>query len=148
VNYEFPERENRPAVKLTWYDGNLIPKEVAGRQLPGSGIMFVGKNGQLFANYSSYKLYPDDQFKEFTPPESTIPRSIGHFKEWIKACKDGTPTTCDFDYSGALTETVLLGNVAYRTGKKLEWNAEKLVAINCPEAEKFIRREYREGWTL
>jgi predicted dehydrogenase len=148
VKYEFPERDSRPATKLTWYDGNLVPKEIAGRQVPGSGVMFVGEKGQMYANYSSYKLYPEDQFNGFTPPEPTIPRSIGHYNEWIKACKDGSETTCNFDYSGALTEAVLLGNVAYRSGKKLEWDAEWLVATNCLEAARFIRREYRQGWTL
>ena len=78
----------------------------------------------------------------------TIPNSLGHHKEWTEACKTGGPTTCNFDYSGALSETVLLGTVAYRTGKKLQWDAENLKATNCPEADQFIRPKYREGWTL
>ena len=64
------------------------------------------------------------------------------------ACKTGSPTTCNFDYSGPLSETVLLGNVAYRTGEKLQWDANKLQAIGCEKADQFIRREYRAGWTL
>jgi len=89
------------------------------------------------------------------PPRSTqsrssaaSPNSPGHHQEWISACKTGSTTTCNFDYSGALTESVLLGNVAYRTGKQLQWDAEHLKAANCPEAEKLIRREYRKGWSL
>ena len=78
--------------------------------------MFVGSEGHMFADYSRYKLFPSDKFAAYKPPEPTIPRSIGHHKEWIQACKEGTPTTCNFDYAGALTETVLLGNIAYRTG--------------------------------
>ena len=74
--------------------------------------------------------------------------SLGHHAEWVHACKTGDPTLCNFDYSGKLIEHNLLGNVAYRTGKKLEWDAKNLKATNAPEADKFIRREYREGWTL
>jgi predicted dehydrogenase len=148
VRYEFPARGAMPALKFTWYDGNLVPREVAGHKVPGSGIMFIGSEGELFADYGSHRLYPEAKFKDFKPPARTIPDSIGHYQEWIKACKEGTPTTCNFDYSGALSEAVLLGCVAYRTGKKLEWNAEQLKATNVPEADQFIRRQYRAGWTL
>ncbi len=148
VRYEFPARDNQPPTNFTWYDGNLIPREVAGHKVPGSGVMFIGDKGQMFADYGSYRLYPEEQFKGFAPPPQTIPNSIGHHAEWLKACRDGSPTTCNFDYSGALTEAVLLGNVAYRTGTKLQWDAENLKAINCPEADQFIRRDYRDGWTL
>src|SRR5205823_6201656 len=112
------------------------------------GNLFVGDKGILFANYEHYKLYPEKDFDGYKPPVPTIPRSIGHHAEWIKACKTGSPTTCNFDYGGALTEAVLLGNVAYRVGQRLEWDADKLQATNCPEAEKFLRTEYRSGWTL
>jgi hypothetical protein len=71
---------------------------------------------------------------------------LGHHEEWIHACKTGEPTLCNFDYSGALVEHNLLGTVAFRTGKKLEWDAEHLKATNCPEADRFIRKSYREGW--
>ncbi len=151
VRYEFPESnpgKKGGAVKLTWYDGNMIPKTVAGERVPGSGVMFIGSKGKMFANYGSYRLFPRDKFEGYERPEPTIPRSIGHHAEWIKACKDGSPTTCNFDYSGALTETVLLGNVAYRTGKSLEWDAKALKATNCPEADKLIRKEYRKGWEV
>ncbi len=148
VRYEFPEREGLPAVRFTWYDGNLIPKEVAGERVPGSGVMFIGSEGSMFANYSSYRFFPAEKFAGFEPPEPTIPRSIGHHAEWIKACKEGTPTTCNFDYSGALTEAVLLGNVAYRVGEKLQWDAAALRAPNCPAADKYIRKVYRPGWEV
>lgn len=147
VEYLFPV-EGKPGIKLTWYDGNMIPREVAGERVPGSGVMFIGTEGKMYANYGSYKLFPAEKFAGFEAPEPSIPRSIGHHAEWIKACKDGSQTTCNFDYSGALTESVLLGNVAYRTGKMLEWDAENLKATNCPEADKYIRKEYRKGWEL
>jgi hypothetical protein len=81
-------------------------------------------------------------------PEELIPPSLGHHKEWIVACKTGKPTTCNFDYSGALVENNLLALVAYRVGKKLAWDAENLKATNCPEADKYIRKTYRSGWIL
>ncbi|MGI8966416.1 MAG: gfo/Idh/MocA family oxidoreductase, partial [Limisphaerales bacterium] len=84
----------------------------------------------------------------FTPPPPTIPKSIGHHEEWIEACKMGGKTTCNFDYSGALTEAVLLGNVSYRAGKKILWDAAKLKAVDCPEADRFIQHHYRSGWKI
>ena len=149
VRYKFPARDKMVACNLTWYDGNMIPKRIDGERVPGSGVMFIGKDGKMFANYGSYKLFPQEKYADYKPPEQTIPRSIGHHAEWIKACKDGTQnTTCNFDYSGALTETVLLGNVAYRTGKSLDWDAKKLKATNCPEADVYISKEYRKGWEV
>jgi len=148
VRYQFPKRDKMPPVKFTWYDGNKIPRQVAGERVPGAGVMFIGTEGKMFANYGSYRLFPTEKYVKYEPPKPTIPRSIGHHAEWIKACKDGSPTTCNFDYSGALTEAVLLGNVAYRVGKKLEWDAKTLKATNCPEADQFIRKEYRAGWEV
>jgi len=148
VHYQFPERNGLPPVKLTWYDGDRIPQTVAGERVPASGVMFVGSEGHMFADYGSYRLFPSDKFARFQPPPQTIPQSVGHHNEWIQACKDGSPTTCNFDYSGALTETVLLGNVAYRTGQPLEWDAANLKATNCPEADQFIRKSYRAGWEV
>ena len=148
VRYQFPKRGDLVATKLTWYDGNMIPKEINGERVPGSGVMFIGSEGMMFANYGSYRLFPQEKFKGFKAPAPSIPKSIGHHAEWIKACKDGSPTTCNFDYSGALTESVLLGNVAFRTGKPLDWNAKTLKATNCPEADKYISKEYRSGWEV
>jgi predicted dehydrogenase len=148
VRYEFAATSNRPAVKLTWHDGNRIPKAVADHKAGFMGIMFLGEKGQLYADYGSHKLYPEEQFKGFTPPSPSIPNSVGHWKEWTEACKSGSPTTCNFDYSAALSETVLLGNVAYRAGKKIEWDGAAGKVTNCPEAAQYLGREYRQGWTL
>jgi hypothetical protein len=93
-------------------------------------------------------ITPEEKFKEYRRPEPTIPDSLGHHREWIQAIKNGGPTTCNFDYSGALAEAVLLGNVAYRCGKELRWDTEAGRAPNAPEADAFLRREYRRGWTL
>jgi len=93
-------------------------------------------------------LLPAAQFKDFQPPAPYLPHSPGHHAEWIQACKTGSPTGSNFQYAAALTEMVLLGNVALRVGKKIEWDAANMKAKNCPEADQYIRREYRKGWSL
>jgi len=161
VHYEFPARKELPPLKLTWYHGGKRPPMIAPPRDPnrprregdkrlewGDGTLFIGKKGMLLASYDDHKLLPEADFKDFKPPAPTIPDSIGHHREWLEACKTGKPTTCNFDYSGALTEAVLLGNVAYRTGKRVEWDPEALKVTNVPEAEQYIHHKYREGWTL
>ncbi len=147
---EFPARGDLPPVTLNWYNGGPYPELVKEKQIPqwGSAVLFIGSSGMLIADYGRHQLLPEARFKDFQRPEPFIPNSIGHHREWTEACKTGGPTTCNFDYSGALTEAALLCNVALRTGKKLNWDAEKLQAIGCPEAGAFIRREYRPGWQL
>ncbi len=149
VHYEFPARDDLPPVKLTWYDGGKRPKYFQDEKLPswGDGVLFVGEKGMLLADYSNHKLLPEKDYVGFQPPKPFIKDSIGHHKEWVEACKTGGATTCNFDYAGALTETVLLGNVSYRIGKGFSWDAKKLHASE-PEAERFIQHQYRKGWTL
>lgn len=149
VHYEFPARGELPAVQLTWYDGGKRPALFAQGKLPkwGDGCLFVGSKGMLLAGYDKHKLLPEKQFADFTPPKPTIPSSIGHYKEWVEACKYGRATTCNFDYAGALTEAVLLGNVSYRSGKPIEWNHKEL-KTNEAEADKFLRPVYRKPWVL
>ena len=113
-----------------------------------SNTLLVGEKGMLLAGYTQRKLLPEADFKDFVPPKPTIPDSVGHHKEWVEACKSGATTTCNFDYAGAMTEAVLLGNVSYRVGQPLDWDAKNLKATNCPEAEKYLRREYRKPWKL
>lgn len=148
--YEYDARGEMPPVRLTWYQGDEKPEPWRAGTIPkwGNGVLFVGDKGMLLADYGKYVLLPEEQFKDTPAPPQTIPASIGHYAEWIHACKSGTPTTCHFDYAGWLTEANHLGNVAYRVGKKLEWDAAGLRARNAPEAEPFLRREYRKGWTL
>lgn len=150
VHYDFPARENLPAVDLTWYNGGKRPPAFAEGTLPqwGDGTLFVGEKGMLLADYDRRVLLPEKDFAGYVPPPPTIPDSIGHYKEWIEACKTGGPTTCNFDYSGALTETVLLGNVAYRTGETLEWDPRHLRAHNSREADRYLRSPYRRGWRV
>jgi hypothetical protein len=111
-------------------------------------VLFVGEKGMLIADYGKRQLLPESQFKDFQPPEPFIPKSIGHHKEWLLACKTGAPTTCNFQYASALTETVLLGNVAYRTGYRLEWDAVRLRATNSRQASNYVHTEYRRGWEI
>ena len=147
---EYSARENLPPVALTWYSGGAYPTLVKEKNVPqwASAVLFVGAKGMLISDYGRHQLLPEDQFKGFKVPEKTIPASIGHHAEWLKACRDGGPTTCNFDYSGALSEAALLCNVALKTGKKLQWDPVNLKAVNCPEADPYLRNAYREGWTL
>ena len=148
--YTYGARGDLPPVILHWYQGVLKPKLFNENKIPqwGDGALFVGDKGMLLADYGKHKLLPEEQFKDFRAPEPVIPKSKGHYEEWINACKTGEPTTCNFLYSGPLTIANHLGNVAYRAGMKLEWDPVRLEARNCPGAAPFIRREYRPGWKL
>jgi predicted dehydrogenase len=150
ATYEYGPRESMPAVKLTWYQGESKPEIWTNKGIPqwGNACLFIGDGGMLLADYSRYLLLPEEKFKDAKLPEPTIPRVASHHAEWIAACKGQGKTLADFEYSGWLTEANHLGNVAYRTGKKIQWDAAKLQATNAPEAARFIRREYRTGWDL
>jgi len=154
IKYEFPARGDMPPVTLTWYDaGKQPPKELGdGKPLPTNGTLLIGDKGTVFTAdpYSStYRLLPEEKFVDFTPPEPSIARTGNSpYKEWLLACKGGPAALSQFDYSAVLTETILLGIVAVRVGKKIEWDAENMRATNAPEADHYIRREYRKGWSL
>jgi predicted dehydrogenase len=149
VRYEFPARGELPPVTLTWTHGSQPPPIFVEHAFPSWvwGV-FVGSEGMLLADYSQWQLWPEAKFADYQPPEPSIPSSIGHHAEWIAACKTGSATSCHFGYSGPITEAVLLGTVAYRSGTKLEWDAAQLRVTNCPEANHLLRREYRPGWSL
>jgi predicted dehydrogenase len=149
ADYQYPARGDKPAVHLTWYSGVKGPSLDAKEAFHGfdNGVYFIGDKGQLLADYTKVKLLPEDQFKDFKPPKQTIPASIGHHKEWLEAIKTKGPTTCNFAYSGALAEAVLLGNVAFRCGQKITWDGAAGKA-DVAEAAKYLRREYRNGWKL
>ncbi|HGY90673.1 MAG TPA: Gfo/Idh/MocA family oxidoreductase [Planctomycetes bacterium] len=151
VRYEHPPRAGRPGLFVTWYDGGRRPLDLLkARGLEGwkNGLLFLGEKGWLAADYGRHVLGPKAAFKDFQPPTPFIPDSIGHHAEWAQACKTGGPTTCNFSYSGALSETVLLGIVAHRRGRKLLWDAATCRVTNDEEARALIRPAYREGWTL
>ena len=150
VAYEYGRRGDLPPVRLTWYQGTHKPAIWQRGEIPqwASGVVFVGQKGMLLSDYRKHVLLPEDKFADFQRPEPFIPKSLGHHAEWINACKTGASTTCNFEYAGWLTEANHLGNVAFRTGKKLEWDHTKLEASNAPEAQRYIRRDYRKGWSL
>ena len=145
IRWQFPARGMMPPVRLTWYDGGgKPPAELApGVKLPTNGCLFIGTKGRrLLApdwHANDFKLLPEKEFKDFKGPKGTIPRSPGHYEEWIAACKGGAPALANFSYSGPMTEAVLLGNVAIRMGKKIEWDSKNMRAKNCPEADAVIK---------
>jgi hypothetical protein len=149
VYYEFPAVGDRPAVTLTWYDGGLMPHrpEELDPELQfggGDGMMYIGDKGKML----NHRIIPESRLKEYGPPPKKLPRSPGHYQEWINACKGGEPAGANFDFAGPLTEVVLLGNIAIRTGKKLRWDGPNMTIANVPEANPYINPPYREGWTL
>jgi predicted dehydrogenase len=160
VRYDFPARGAMLPVKLTWYDGDLklpIPEELEiGRRMGdrNGGVLFVGDKGKLMCGCygKSPRLIPEAKMKEYKKPPKTIDRIpdglSGHEKDWIRACKGGKPASSNFDCAGPLTETVLLGNIAIRSGKKIYWDAKNMKVANVPEANKYVNPPYRQGWKL
>lgn len=149
VRYQFGARGRLPPVTLTWDHGPKPPLFWREHNVPDwAWGVFVGSKGMLLAAYRQRQLWPASRFRDFKPPKPIIPASVGHHQEWINACKTGSPTACNFDYAGAVTETMLLGNVAYRHGEKIVWDPDNMRIINAPNAEQYLQREYRKGWTL
>jgi predicted dehydrogenase len=157
VHYQFAARDDRPAVKLHWYDGGIIPALTAGLDEDTSfprngGILFVGDAGQLLVSGEGGRqpvLLPKSRDQKFKRPAPTLPRSIGHHAEWVKACREGGTTASNFDFAGPLTEAVLLGSICIRLGgEKLRWNSRQLKFIDNPQADALLHYPYRDGWTL
>jgi hypothetical protein len=150
ATYEYGARGDMPAVRLTWYQGEPKPELWNKNAIPrwANGCLFVGARGMILADYSRHVLLPEREFANFQRPAQTIARSPGHHAEWIRACKTDLRTSADFEYSGWLTEANHLGNIAYRLGRRLEWDAENLRCTNVKEAAPLIRRAYRKGWEL
>lgn len=152
ITYQFPKRGSRPAVKMTWYDGGKMPPRPAelepGRKVPSDGgQLIVGDKGSIMADLycESPRMFPETKMRAFlqTRPEKTIPRSPGHVEEWVRACKGGEPAMSNFEYSGKLTEIVVLGNLAIRSGKRIEYDAKAMRVTNVPEANKYLRTNPR-----
>ena len=149
--WQYPARGDMPPVTVVWHHGRNCPKEVT--ELSGvtnsAGVLFVGERGMLFCDYGNRKLLPKQQYADYKPPRPTIPDSIGcHRREWIEACRGNGRALCHFDYASKLTEAILLGNIAYRVGGKLEWDGDRMTFPNSPEANRYLHYEYREGWKL
>jgi hypothetical protein len=163
IRYEFPSKDSRPPIKLTWYDGKKLPPKPAemeaDREIPkeSNGTIVVGDKATMMmmhAAASGPRIIPETKMKEFRRPEPSIPRVTalrernGHHKNFVDACLGGPPAGSNFDYAGPLTEIVLLGNVALRAGKRIEWDSAKMSITNAPELNHLTRREYRSGFSI
>jgi hypothetical protein len=154
AKYDFPARGDQPAVQLTWHDPPHVPdiRNQLGLddEALSEGVLFIGSDGMIFTSYRRHFLLPQEKFKAFQAPAPTIASSPGHQQEWINACLKGDPAaaSCPFSYGGPLSETALLGTVAFRAGKALEWDGKSMRIPNAPEAEKFLAEPRRPGWEL
>jgi hypothetical protein len=154
----YPARGKRPPVKLTFYDGKKLPPAdlFHGEKIPTNGSLAIGSKGTLFTRTwhggtnekNMFLLLPRKEFVGYQPPTPTIPRTKDNHFEWIQACKGGPRSQSDFDYASSLTEGLLIGFLALRTGKRIEWDARKMRAIGCPEADQYIRPAFRKGWEM
>ena len=160
IDYQFPGRGQKPPVKMTWYDGGKTPpvELFQGEPVPkhDGGSLVIGSKGTLFTRTwhggtgkdDMFVLLPREKFEAFEPPTPTLPRVKSHHQEWVDACRGRGKALSNFGYASVLTEALLLGNVALRAGKRIEWDAAKMAAKNCPEAEPFVRPTFRKGWAL
>jgi predicted dehydrogenase len=157
VHYEFPAREGHPPLKLHWYDGGMMPPRPpeleGGEDLDREdGILLVGDQGKMLVEGWGGRvprLLPDSRMRDYRRPAKSLPRSIGHYAEFLEACRKGTPTMSSFRFAGPLTESVLLGMVCIRVGgQRLLWDANRLEIINHPAANRYLHYDYRSGWTL
>jgi predicted dehydrogenase len=153
IRFGFPKNRTRGPVVLTWYDGGRLPPAdlLPGVQIAQGGFLLKGSSGTLYSptDYGeSFELYPRKQFQGYTAPKPFLPRSPGIYQEWLLGILNNQQPMASFDYSAPLTEAILLGNVALRTGQRIEWDAANMRAKNCPAAEAFIKKTYRRGFEL
>jgi len=157
THFDFPANDWRQAIRLSWYQGGAMP-ESPNRAIDlkkiDHGAMFEGSKGFLVADFQSRLLFPDGNDANMTyykpRDKAALIPNMGNFQtEWIKACKTGKlKTSCDFGYGTDMIETMLLGLVAYRVGKKIKYDGSVGQSPDCAEASQFLSRNYREGWTL
>ena len=147
LRWEFPARGDLPPVTISWYDGGLKPPRPKDLE-PGrgaNGLIYLGDNGTLMG----HRLIPESKMKTFGRPAKKLARSVGHFKEFVDACRGGPAAGSNFvDHAGLLTETCLLAQVALRAGTKLDWDGPNMKITNNDAANKLLQREYRAGWSL
>jgi hypothetical protein len=154
ITYEFPARGDLPPVKMTWYDGKKQPPRPEelepDRKWDFNGTLFVGDKGKLLFDGTPH-IIPETKMKEFKRPDPTLPRTPGndHHTDFFIAAKGGRPAVSNFDFASLVTESALVGNISIRLGgKRLEWDGPNMKARNAPEAQQYVKREYRKGWTL
>jgi predicted dehydrogenase len=154
-HYKFPARGDQPPVDLFWYDGGIRPPRPdclePQRNLPrNGGSLLVGDNGAILSGIwsASPRIIPEKKMRDYQQPPATIPRSKGHHRDWIDACKGGPPASSNFDYGARLTEIVLLGVAAIQTATTLHWDGPNMKAANAPEVEPVIHGHFRKGWEI
>jgi predicted dehydrogenase len=153
--YHFGPRGKMPAVKFMWYEGGLMPPRPEGLEeddqlgANGNGILFIGDKGMITCGGWAGRpsLLPGSKDEAYKRPAKTLPRSKGHHRDWLDACKGGKPASANFEYGAGLTEVGLLGLVALRVGKKINWDAKTMKATNAPAADALLKESYRPGWT-
>ena len=161
IHYNFPARSEMPPVKFTWYDGGLKPprpeelEENRPFRVEGEdgdeGLLFVGDRGKILCGFNgmSPRLIPEAKMTGYQQPPKTLPRSPGNEREWLDACKGSkVKPGGNFEFSGMVTETLLLGNVATRSAQKLNWDRANMKVVNADALEKYVRPERRKGWEL
>jgi predicted dehydrogenase len=155
IRLQFPARNGMPPVAWTWYDGGLMPplppELEEARKLQDDGTLLIGSKATVIADtyYDSIRVIPEAKMKELAPslPAKTIPRVAGgHFAEWLRACKGGVPAGSNFEYSSRLTESVIIGNIAVRARRRIEWDSAALKVTNLPSANEFVTTQYRPGF--
>ena len=154
-HYKFPARGEQPSVDLFWYDGGIRPPRPdcleLERNLPrNGGSLLIGDDGAILSGVwsASPRIIPEKKMRDYKQPKPTIPRSKGHHRDWIDACKGGQPASSNFEYGARLTEIVLLGVVALRTGTTLRWDGPNMKATNAPQLEPVIHGHFRRGWEI
>lgn len=153
TTWDFPARGDQPPVRMHWYDGGLRPPRPAemasDRKLGPDGVLFAGETGVLYSGFTGApRFLHERQQQTITPPPKTLPRTKNHYMEWVEAAKGGRPASCNFEFAGPLTEIALLGVIAQRTGRYLEWDSANMRFTNDAEANHFLNSPYRAGWSL
>src|SRR5580658_941232 len=161
IRYSFGARGDMPPVKFTWYDSGLKPARPdeleenrpmkSEHEEEDEGMLFIGDRGKILCtvNGGDPKLIPQAKMDAYKQPAKTLPRSPGNEREWLDACKGGkVKPGGNFEFSGLVTETLLLGNVASRTGERLHWDRAALKVTNSEAAQKLVKPDRRKGWEL
>jgi predicted dehydrogenase len=149
TTFAFGPRGDRGPVTLHWYEGEAKPPAAIAAEIPMNGSLFVGDRGRIAIAHDGFpKLLPEDRFQDFVPPPPSLPDSPGHHAQWIAACKTGSRTGSDFSYAAPFTETVLLGNVAYRAGTAIDYDPATGRVTNDAAANRWLTKEYRPGWEI
>ena len=149
THFAFGQRGKLPPVDVYWYEGATKPATDIAKELPMNGTLFIGDKGRIaIAHGGNPMLLPAEKFKDFKGPDPYLPKSPGHHKQWIEACKTGSRTGSNFGYAGPFTEIVLLGNIAYRVGETIEYDPDQMKVTNVDKANNLLSKSYHKGWEV